>query len=397
MLRLTNGAQKVTEKVKALFTYRITRSYLWKVKAEVGNFRKALDQAQNPLRFDRRSLYAIYREVELDDQVITQRRIAAVKVQQAPFEVMVNKTASDDAKAIFENPWFFDFLEVGVVTEYWGHSLLEFLPERMVKGQFTAFNVIQRDHVRPEYGDVLLQISASEGIPYRDPKEFPYVFEIGRPDDLGLYHVVAVPAIRKRYSDTDWSLFSERYGSPFLTIKTQSRDKKELDAKEAMAANFASNGYAILDEGDDIQMLMANPNGTAHLTFRDRMDRADDQIAKVMNGQTGASDEKAFVGSAEVHERLLDEFTFSRLTRLQNLINFQLIPFLISHGYAGLQGARFEFIELRKKEKTDLASEQVQDKNQTGPSNTPAPAKRKQMLSFEQHYQQFFTPEKDCC
>jgi len=395
LLSFIATAKQVPERIrKALFTYTVTRSQVWKVKVELDTFRQALDLARNPLRYDRKYLYAIYREVELDDQVIAQGRIACSTIQRAPFEVVRGEGGSDD-KALSDRlrkPWFFDLLEVLVKTELWGHSLVEFHPVRDEQGEFCAYTVVPRDHVRPEYGDVLLQVTDSTGVQYRDNKQFPYVLEIGRPDDLGLYHVVAIPYIRKKYADTDWSLFSERFGSPFLTIKTASRDQRELDAKERMARDFASNGWAILDDQDEINTVTSNYMGTAHRTFMERMRFADEQIAKIINGQTGASDEKAYVGSAEVHERILNDFNFARMTRIQYFVNFVLFPFLTRMGYQGLEGARFEFTELRKQKDKDTTTGHATDDDpaQPAPGKKSPQKKSPRMNAFALHYDPYF-------
>jgi hypothetical protein len=395
LLKYVQGVAKdVPERIrKALFTYTITRGQLWKIKAEMDNFRLALDMARNPIMPNRRYLYAIYREVELDDQVISQTRIACATVQRAPFEVVKGGAgAAMDEKLtdLFRRPWFNDMLEVLIKTEFWGHSLMEFDPRRDARGEFTAYYTIPRDHVRPEYGDVLRQQSDSEGILFRNNPDYKYTLEVGRPDDLGLYHVIAIPAIRKKYADTDWSVFSERFGSPFLTIKTASRDPKELDAKERMAKDFGSNGYAILDDQDELSTIIANHNGTAHLTFKDRMALADDQIAKIINGQTGASDEKAYVGSAEVHERILNDFNFARMTRLQYWINYVLLPFLRSHGYAIPEEARFEFTELRKREPKETTSpDDDTEPGESKPAPRRAQKKSPRMSAFARHYDEY--------
>ena len=390
LLSALSGAKEAVK--RALLTYRITRSPLWRIKVEMETYRQALEQARNPIRYDRRALYAIYRDVELDDQVVTQRRIAVSTVQRAPFTIQGNEKAKD----YFERPWFFDLLEVLVTTELWGHSLVEFDPQRDEKGEFTRYYLIEREHVRPMYGDVLLAVTDVNGVPFRNNPELKYTLEVGRPDDLGLYHVVAIPYIRKKYADTDWSLFSERFGSPFLVVKTASRDKAELDQKEDMARNFASNGYAILDDQDDINTIVTNHNGTAHKTFQDRMDKADDQIARIMNGQTGASDEKAYVGSAEVHERILNDFIFARLVRIQYFINFSLIPFLVQHGYA-LKGAKFQFTELQDKqpEKSTTTDGPDDSKKEKETAQKKSPALSASMLGL--HYNQYFHPELCSC
>ena len=62
----------------------------------------------------------------------------------------------------------------------------------------------------------------------------------------------------------------------------------------------------------------------------------------------GTSDVKAWAGSAEVHERVLTEFTKSRMKRIQNDINYKLIPFLTAHGYP-LNDCEFGFYTLMNK------------------------------------------------
>lgn len=400
------STKELTEKVKrAMLTWRLKRQFIYKIKLEVDKIRQAIDFAKNPLRYDRRLLYAIYNEVELDDQVIAQKRIAVVDVQQAPFEVMQKGKANEELMTCFECPWFHDFLEACVTTEFWGHTLIEFDANRDEDGHLQAFACVDREHVRPNYGDVLIQPTDIVGIPYRDADTFPYLFEIGRPDDLGLYHVVAIPTTRKRYADTDWSLFSERFGSPFLTIKTASRDPKELDSKEEMASNFSSNGWAILDDQDEIGVVTANSNGQGQTTFKDRMALADDQIARLINGQTSTSDEKAHVGAAEVHERVLGKFTMARMKWIQYCINFRLIPFLVGHGYAQLKGAKFEFLELRKKEKEEGGDTEPKAKKEGGRAKPdkgqePKEAKSERLNAIAAHYLNYIHPdleEGECC
>lgn len=346
--------------------HRIRQHYVYRIAAEMKTWRTAIVAAENPQRPDRRLLYALYREIELDDQVTTQLRIAKATVTNAPFEVMRDGQTNEELQKIFQRPWFEDYLRWSVDTEFWGHSLLEFDP-KMMNGEFRNLYLIPRDHVKPEYGEVTVYTNDEKGFEYRGNRELKYLLELGRPWDLGLYRIVAVPVIRKRYADTDWSLFSEKYGMPFLTIKTASRQKNELDAKEEMARNFGANGWAILDDQDDIGTLFSNYTGTGHNTFKDRMLDSDDRIAKIINGQTGASDEKAWVGSAEVHERILNDFVKARLTNIQYHINFQLLPFLASHGYP-VANCEFEFTELRRAERAErpTTSDQADEGQQLG-------------------------------
>lgn len=382
-------AGKAEDEDKRLL-HRLRQQYVYRIKAEMKAWRDAIASAENPLRPDRLMLYALYREIELDDQVTTQMRIAKATVTNAPFEVLREGQPVEEMQELFARPWFLNYLRWSVDTEFWGHSLLEFDPDKEQGGEFGKINLIPRDHVKPEYGTVTTYVNeeGSRGIPFRDNKELKHLLEIGNPWDLGLFRILAVPVIRKRYSDTDWSLFSEKFGMPFLAVKTATRQKNELDAKEEMARNFGANSYAIFDDEDEIQTIVSNMNGTGHLVYKDRLADSDDRIAKIINGQTGASDEKAWVGSAEVHERILNDFVKDRLTNIQYHINFKLIPKLIEHGYP-LANAKFEFVELRKERRADRpgAGEQDEDGDQMSAQ------KKSLVLSVENLYDNLTLPD----
>jgi SPP1 gp7 family putative phage head morphogenesis protein len=369
---LPGVVSKIAEGAKKALTWRIKRQYIYIIKAEMDKFRQARESAEYPMRPDRRDLYAIYHDICIDDQIVTQHRVCTNTIIRAPFQVVdAQANPNKKAKELFERPWFLSYLKHEVDTEFYGHSLIEFNPE-MRNGEFTDLTLMPRPLVRPEFGDILLNQNDPTGVNYRDANEYPYTVELGEPDDLGILLYCTIPAIRKKYSDTDWSLASEKFGMPFLVVKTQSRNDTELDAKEMMAKNFGSNGYAILDDQDEIAMLERTGNANAHLIYLDRIRLSDEQMAKIINGQNSTSDVKAFVGSAEVHERILNDFTFARMKRIEYNINFVLIPFLIRHGYA-LKGTKYQFKELLEKEKMENEPDPL-----PGPSkDKKAPVKKK--------------------
>lgn len=344
--------------------YRLNRSYKYAVKLGMQQYRDALEYAENPLRPDRRMLYAIYDKVKRDDQVVAQERTAIATVKNAPFVVEVSGTESEETKAdVFEKRWFRQFLKIMVETEMWGHTLVEFVWRGKDLHDCVA---VPREHVRPEYGDVIVNTTDIVGIPFR-PEMLPDCLEFGEPDALGLYNILTTPVTRKTYSDTDWSVYSEKYGTPLLSIKTQSRQKNEIEEKENMAANFGANGYVILDDQDEIEIIERKGSGDSYQIFLERINLSDNKISKIINGQTGTSDEKAFVGSAEVHERTLNEFTLARLTDIQSCINEQLIPYLSKKGMLP-KNTKFTFEELTKKEievQTD-PTEAKNEKNDAG-------------------------------
>lgn len=320
--------------------------YTWRIDAQMDTWRDSVDEARHWERPNRRNLYALYRAIEVDDQVSPQLRVAKAAMGCEPFLVVDEQGRADvRAKGFLARSWFYNLLHLYVDTEMWGHSLVEF--EREAGGKlFSAWHLIPRDYVSPERGEVCLDGDTTRrGIPFRGagrPVEFGLLLEMGTPQGLGVYEVLCPPVIRKEYAEGDWGKDSEKYGSPLLSILTDTGNKEELDARELMAKNFASSGYVIGDVNDKIEFL-ERKSSDGHSIYLERIRLSDEKISKIINGQTGTSDQNAYVGSSEVHERILDKFTADRLRGFEFWANETLFPFLVEQGYVGLRRRYFWF------------------------------------------------------
>ncbi len=329
---------------------KLTRR-IYRIEANMKNWKTAVQGAEDTYRPIRYYLYMLYRTVLEDENLLSQIRTAKFNVQMAPFTILHDGQEVDAAKAIFQQPWFFEFLEHAVDTEMWGHSLIEF-HDKNEDEFFQKIDVVPREHVRPElmYRDFILDPLASSGIPFDKGALSKYSIEIGKPDDLGLLKPISKLVIRKDYNIVDWGRRNERFGMPMIVAQTASRDEKELAEKEEMLENFGSNMWALFDDLDKFQLVEAASNSSgghkSYLAFAEYIDKG---IAKLVNGQTGTMEEKAHVGSAEVHERILNTYTLARMKRIQNEINFTLIPFLVGHSYP-LSNCEFWFNDLMEKE-----------------------------------------------
>lgn len=344
---LSVDAPALTENKRGI-NYKLSRQYNWRVDLEMRTWKDAVEMAEDPIRPRRDELYRLYHRALEDDHLLSQIRTAIFTLRSGDFFIHKGDLKADEAKKeLFARPWFREFLQYAVNSEMWGHSLLEFNPN-MENGEFQKIELVPRLHVRPEYGEIVYRLDDESGVPYRGNKLSKYLLELGTPYDLGLLKVASKTIIRKEYSLTDWSRRNERYGMPFMVIKTSSRNKSELDEKQRMAENFGSNGWAILDDLDEIEFKESNQS-FAYQSYRDFAEQSDQAISILINGQTGTTEEKAYVGSAEVHERILNTYTKDRMARIQNTINYSLIPFLIRHGYP-LNGYKFQFVDLLKKE-----------------------------------------------
>lgn len=371
---LTGKTEPVPARKKKRITSQIDTSVSEdRVKMEMDILVSAIESAVYPGRPDRRDLLVIYANTEDDSHVISQVEIAKSRLLSEPF--ILTRNGSEDTELIekFKAPWFEDWLSIIIDSIMWGYTLIEAGPVNS-EGVFSDFSIFPRRHVEPFKRQILIRPTDVEGVPYGDKPEALYLIEIGHPKDLGRFKIVAREVIWKNFSRTDWSQASEKFGMPFLHFKTATDDKDELDRIEALCRNFASNGY-IISSNEDEATITQPANSDFYKIFHENAQFCDQQISKCINGQTGTSDEKSFVGSAEVHERILDDFSERRLRTASNLTNTKLIPFLNYHGW-GLENVKFRFPSLDKKSEPLNGSDDPDSDNDPNSDSNADPKKK---------------------
>ncbi|WP_346856573.1 DUF935 family protein [uncultured Draconibacterium sp.] len=319
-----------------------------RVSMQMDSLRQAVENARdvnNPVYAD---LYNIYKNSMTDSQVRSQYDVAVNKLQASPFKITRNEADDDELTKLFERPWFSKFIQILFDAELWGYTLTEF-GQIDENGEFVDCRIFPRWNVYPFNRNIIINADDTSGIPYEGKTKQFFLLEIGETSDIGLLELISREIIWKAFARRDWSELSEKWGKPHLIIKTDA-EGDELTARETAARNFGNNAYIITDTDDEVDTLESKASGAGHLIFEKNIRLIDEQIAKLMNGQTGTSEEKAYVGSAEVHERVLNDYHASRLRRYGNYINYQLIPFLIHHGYPLQPGDEIRFTELDPKE-----------------------------------------------
>ncbi|MEA2041145.1 MAG: DUF935 family protein [Bacteroidota bacterium] len=340
-----DNLQKPTAKKR--FTPQISRPQPYRVDVDLAKLKEAVSMAKNPDSPNRYLLYTLYDEILQDSHLAAQIRTAKLTVTKSEFELQKKGKPDETASELLKVPWFDDFISYTLDSEFFGHSLIEFGLLNEDK-QFEQVNLIPRRNVKQEKGLVVPDPTEDDGIIYRDNLTEWFLIETGGRYDLGLLEQATREVLIKNYARSDWSQASEKYGMPLLKIKTSTQDPKEVDRVEAMAQDFAQNGYVIINNEDDVEITQIKETDFYKI-YLENISHSNENISKLINGQTGTSDEKSYVGSANVHERILNDYTFSRMRKLQYIINHQLLPFLIHYGYP-LKDYTFVFPELTKVE-----------------------------------------------
>jgi hypothetical protein len=331
----------------------------------------AINMAEHPLVPRRFSLYTIFREVMRDGGLQSQIRTAFYKTYGSPWAVVNKKTKEIDTELtkLLQTQWFEDLNEEILNAEFWGHSIIEF--QDMVRNPetnewvFSEVELFPREHLKPESAEILINPNDTQGFSYLDSPYSDWILEAGKRKKLGLLMIVARYSIYKKYAMSDWSRSSEKWGDPLLVLGSSSDDDEENTRKQEFAENFGSNGYIITDDDDKITLLERS-KGDGYKIFQDIVDKMNDEMSKVVNGQTGTQDNQAWAGTANVHADILDKYTEARLRHLYYYHNDKTFPFLINcnggdTAYKSLKGYEWMPLFMLKeiKNPNDVAAEEA--------------------------------------
>jgi len=366
--------QDLKAKGKKRISVNLSRQRTFVASMRMDELKTAIMIAEDKLRPRRELLYEYYHQALKDGHIIGEYEKAINKVVGSPFAVF--KTGTDDidevATALLQTQWFEDYRTYFEEARFWGHSLVQFLDlvpstKKGVSLEFNEIDLIEREHVRPEDGLIVMHPSHETGIPFRDDKfRKPLrLIEFGKKDNLGILMVAATERIWKNAVRTDWARHSEKFAMPMLAVKAATSDPKELDVLQKMCEEFGNNLWMILDPEDEVDLKEPTFKDSYQI-YKEKALFCNDEISKAFTWQTGTSDEKAFVGSSEVHERVLDAYVEARKRKQTYHINDILFPFLIEHGYP-LAERQFRYIVM---DESDPDQEEAEDQDKKDPKGS---------------------------
>ncbi|MCO5230156.1 MAG: DUF935 family protein [Chitinophagales bacterium] len=198
-------------------------------------------------------------------------------------------------------------------------------------------------HFNPVKGIIIKQLGDENGWNYNQAPLSRFYLQVGKDRDLGMLAKMAPIVLGKKMGWGSWLDYLDKYGVGNLFVTTEHQDMTALKRLENAARNFKANGWMVTN-GNETFEIKGNEAGNPQ-NFDLLMDRANSEMSKRVLGGAGLTDERSFVGSAEIQFKLAEDRYNSDLLLLENLINQELIPRLVmlSPVYAPLANTTFEF------------------------------------------------------
>lgn len=339
VLDFLNLSKKTPEKAQVQ-KYISFEQQLQRVRADAQKFQIGLQAAESPLFPNRFLLYQVYQQIVLDAQVesgVLQRKS---RVLSQKFHITKGGEVDELKTKEINQKWFYDFLNLALDSIYWGYSLIQF--SDVINDKFANVELVPRIYVVPEKSIVRNNTATvTEGINYLEKPYSNWCIGVGEKKDLGLLMKVAPYVIWKKNAMFAWSEFSEIFGSPIRLGKTDVRDAATRKNMEDTLKNMSVATWAVMDLNDTIELAQVSRTD-AFQVFDKLVERCNSEISKIILGQTGTTDEKAYSGSSGVHKDISDILAKQDILKAQFWVNNQLLPMMNGLGF-DFSGYEFEF------------------------------------------------------
>jgi len=308
-------------------------------RVDIDKWRKAHRWAIDLIRPRRQKLIEVYKDMVLDNHLSAVMDSRFLKILNTPFHILnENGERDDEATELIKQRWATKLNRLAMESIFYGYSLV-FL--KVGTDGIDDVDLVPREHVIPERHGVLEDLHTDKIIPYNQLPESDFYIPIGEPTDLGLLLKASPMVIFKKNSIQHWSQLQERFGIPPIVAKTGSRDEKVHNEIEKWLRELSTNAYGLFPQDTEIEISNTQISGAKDI-FKPANDLVDEQLSKLILGQTMTTDNGSSKSQSEVHERKESEVTAADYTFLEYEWNDKVIPRLITHGFP-LENRFFRF------------------------------------------------------
>jgi hypothetical protein len=312
---------------------------------EIGHWKVARADAENPYRHNRVLLMELYHDIYVDafiKGIITNKRI--LKISNKPFK-LVNEAGEEnlDAAKLLHKKWANKFLKHAMESRFFGYSLIYFWEKNM--SEFTDVRLVDRRHVLPEYSKWVINQHdlPSSGFDYREAPFKDYMVGVGDPEDLGLLNEAAPLYILKKHSWANWDEFEEIFGIPMRIAKVASNDKNVRAEVEKWLRDMGTAPYGIFPMDSELD-IKENTRADAFEVFDRKRKACNEELEVLLVGSRSITQDTGNYGKEKVIQEEANEIIEDDKTFITNLMNEQVMPLLGRNGYP-VQGLTFTYDE----------------------------------------------------
>lgn len=342
--KVLNAKSEPIKRKKISSGKQIEEADLYRETFTIPKWADAVEQAEYVDFPDRIELARFYKNL-VDDDTVWQCMDVRTK-RSVKGKMSVQDKYGNEIKGVTDiffkpdgNPlkWFRDWLELQIKAQFYGAILINF--SDIKNGKFENVKMVDYQNVIPEKSKIILNTdmgiwgdnSNMADIDKKPISNWCYIVDDGDLRSLGLLNKAAPYYIWKNDALGNWAMFLDIFGVDMLLGKTDTTDPNRRDAMDVGLSNGQSGRYMTVDTDDEVEVVSSS-NTDTHSTFREPAKYYDNAINKIFLGQTSLSEDKSFVGSAEIQAETGDDIIFFDKLEISDNFENQLIPFMQNLG-----------------------------------------------------------------
>lgn len=326
-------------------SFSMTTAAIEVVPARIDKFLLALSMARGVYSQERKILYDMYHNsIDFDSQLrlLIEKRILNTSGRRLEYVNSAGKPIKAGNK-ILEAPRFNQFIRDAIYYRvFWGMGLFEIISKKWNGQLLFDYNIIPPEHIDP-YEQLVRKTAYGEDREDKSYKDKKNVVFVGEPDDFGLLLPATIQCIYKRAAMNDYAQYSVLAGTNFQTIKYRGKmpDQKQ---REAIRRQVLEAKGGVIDLPPDIDVLTENQSSTSqNQLFENKLKYHDEQLAKLILGQTMTTDDGSSYAQAEVHERQQETIFDADAKAIIDMLNYDFIE---SHEMLGItMSGRWQFAD----------------------------------------------------
>jgi hypothetical protein len=308
-----------------------------RISKDIGDWRNAVENAEDIDNPDREELIEMYRDFVDDYQLFSAMQTRINKAISGAFRIMDQEGNIDEEETRkfldpkgFPLPWFRSFMTIKMLSKFYGYEVAQL--GDVIDDKFAWVEKFPEENLIPYYHLILLDVRQSfingnsdNQVNIDENPQRTWLIGMGSETDLGLINKCAPYIIYKTVFGS-WSEHADRFGMPLRVGKTDLRDNERRQNLIDMFEEMTGATYVVQDTDDEVSFVEQKGGNDPHNIYGMLIEKCDQAISKIILSQTGTTDEKSFTGAAGVHKGILDDLIFSDKLDISTEVNDSLIP-----------------------------------------------------------------------
>lgn len=240
----------------------------------------------------------------LDNHLASVIDTRILRIIRSSYKIVNEKTGEENEalKELLERPWHDDLIRLVVGKIFNGRTLIEFF-DTDENGELVRVSEIPQSNFIPQKGIIIKEEFDNNGVSYTDGIYKDYYLQVGGDWEIGMLNELAMIVLAKKLGLGSWMSYIDTLGIPPIFAITDRMDTARRDELFEMLTDFRSNRFVVLQGNEKIEV--PDYSTDAYQSFKALNEFCDNQMTKRVLGGTALTDEKSFVGTATIQEKMM--------------------------------------------------------------------------------------------